>query len=104
MATGDTALLNAPLPERVKKVEVDPEEPYWSVNIKRGLLSMLQLNLNKERGTIDIDIEDVPRHSRGIYDNELLNRDITLDNIYRIMEVYGFILIMNERHIIIFIK
>lgn len=63
----------------VQKVMCPADEPYWSVNIKKGLINMLQLNLQQFESLSD---NDDPR-----LDINRTPKETTLKPFYRVMEV-----------------
>ena len=58
------------------------EDPHYSVNIKKGVVSLLQLNLNQEG-----QIEDVEPRIADIILKNKFSYDKNYDEAYRVMEV-----------------
>ena len=76
------------VPGKLIDLETETDEPYWSVNIKRGMLSFMQLDLmEEERVRVDSDelrilnklnLATPPRRSQN--------------KAYRVMEVNSLVL------------
>lgn len=64
----------------VYDVKTEEDDPVWSVNVKRGFLSLLELNFN-QRQTLDQDVHVVMSDSEP--------------KIYRVMEVSFFLFIQS---------
>ena len=64
----------------VKKIETAAEEPFWSVNIKRGVLNLLQVNLEGDKQAPIAGLESV------FMQNKLVTED-AITKVYRVFEV-----------------
>ena len=72
---------------KVSDLEVETDEPYWSVNLKRGLLNILEVKLEAEPELLDE--EPLPREVREAYQDNYVTSDMD-DEVFTIKEVYKF--------------
>ena len=100
----------------VRDVQTDRTDKYWSINIKKGLLSLLQLKINGRSTITDTEslLPDSSLRSRNrFYDmvNPLARRSRlgfsrATDNIFKVMEVciyftlfFVYILVTHELNV-----
>jgi hypothetical protein len=72
---------------KITEMRVDPSEPTWSVNMKKGILNMLKINLTPQRNPSDPQLQDIVRKLKSAqYGLSYDQQDQTNANFYKVME------------------
>lgn len=78
----------------VSDVQTDPTDEYWSINIKKGLLSLLQVKINGRSTITETEsyLSDSPLSQRNRFYDMISpvpgrSRLGAVDNIFKVMEV-----------------